>query len=148
MSALLACPEILAVHTRTISDLKLRDALIVGIAQVGALIPGVSRSGSTLTAALCLDLKRDEAGRFSFLLGLPAIALAGLKELWTLHGAGLSPYGWSILVFGLLIAITRPSLPFGLDALSRTFLDLAVVVYRFLVGVLLLMLAIRGYGVG
>ena len=104
MSALLACPEILAVHTRTISDLKLRDALIVGIAQVGALIPGVSRSGSTLTAALCLDLKRDEAARFSFLLGRPAIALAGLKELWTLHGAGLSPYGWSILVFGFLIA--------------------------------------------
>jgi len=64
MSALLACPEILAVHTRTISDLKLRDALIVGIAQVGALIPGVSRSGSTLTAALCLDLKRDEAAGF------------------------------------------------------------------------------------
>ena len=64
MSALLALAEILAVHTRTISDLKLRDALIVGIAQVGALIPGVSRSGSTLTAALCLDLKRDEAAGF------------------------------------------------------------------------------------
>jgi len=85
MSALLALAEILAVHTRTISDLKLRDALIVGIAQVGALIPGVSRSGSTL-AALCLDLKRDEAARFSFLLGLSAIALAGLKELWPWSG--------------------------------------------------------------
>jgi undecaprenyl-diphosphatase len=79
----------------------IRDALIVGIARVGALIPGVSRSGSTLTAALALDLKREEAARFSFLLGLPAIALAGLKKFWTLHQAGLSPYGWSVLLFGL-----------------------------------------------
>ena len=63
--------------------------MIVGLAQVGALIPGVSRSGSTLTAALFLDLKREEAARFSFLLGLPAIALAGLKELWELHKAHL-----------------------------------------------------------
>ena len=51
--------------------------MIVGLAQVGALIPGVSRSGSTLTAAMFLDLERDEAARFSFLLGLPAIFLAG-----------------------------------------------------------------------
>jgi len=142
-------PEILAVHTRTISDLKLRDALIVGIAQVGALIPGVSRSGSTLTAALCLDLKRDEAARFSFLLGLPAIALAGLKELWTLHGAGLSPYGWSILVFGLLIAsISAFFAIWGLMRFLEHFSTWPFVVYRFLLGVLLLMLAIRGYGVG
>jgi len=111
MSALLACPEILAVHTRTISDLKLRDALIVGIAQVGALIPGFSRSGSTLTAALCLDLKRDEAARFSFLLGLPAIALAGLKELWTLHGA--VPTAGQFLYLDSLLRVSRPSLPFG-----------------------------------
>jgi undecaprenyl-diphosphatase len=55
--------------------MRLRDALIVGLAQVGALIPGVSRSGSTLTAALFL-FRREEAARFSFLLGLPAIALA------------------------------------------------------------------------
>ncbi len=63
------------------------SALLVGVAQVGALIPGVSRSGSTLTAALALGFQRDEAARFSFLLGLPAIALAGLKELWELHKA-------------------------------------------------------------
>ena len=60
--------------------MRLRDALIVGIAQIGALIPGVSRSGSTLTAALFLNFKREEAARFSFLLGLPAIALAGLSR--------------------------------------------------------------------
>src|ERR1700694_1974374 len=63
------------------------DAMLVGLAQVGALIPGVSRSGSTLTAALGLGFKRAEAARFSFLLGLPAIALAGLKELAELRHA-------------------------------------------------------------
>jgi undecaprenyl-diphosphatase len=63
--------------------------MIVGIAQIGALIPGVSRSGSTLTAALALGFKRDEAARFSFLLSLPAIAAAGFKELWELHRAQL-----------------------------------------------------------
>ncbi|MCP1507210.1 undecaprenyl pyrophosphate phosphatase UppP [Pseudomonas marginalis] len=72
--------ELSARHTREVSDMRLRDALIVGIAQIGALIPGVSRSGSTLTAALFLNFKREEAARFSFLLGLPAIALAGLSR--------------------------------------------------------------------
>ena len=113
------------------------------------MIPGVFRSGSTLTAALCLDLKRDEAARFSFLFGLPAIALAGLKELWTLHGAGLSPYGWSILVFGLLIAsISAFFAIWGLMRFLEHFSTWPFVVYRFLLGVLLLMFTIRGYGVG
>ena len=77
--------------------MTLLDAFLVGLAQVGALIPGVSRSGSTLTAALLLDLKREEAARFSFLLGIPAIALAGLKEIWELHKAHIDAHAWSIL---------------------------------------------------
>jgi undecaprenyl-diphosphatase len=85
MALLLALAELSARHLRTIRSVSLRDAVLVGLAQVGALIPGVSRSGSTLTAALALGFKREEAARFSFLLGLPAIALAGLKELWELH---------------------------------------------------------------
>jgi len=78
--------------------------MMVGIAQIGALIPGVSRSGSTLTAALALGFKREEAARFSFLLGLPAIALAGFKEMWELHKANLDPQGWAILLVGLAVA--------------------------------------------
>jgi undecaprenyl-diphosphatase len=127
--------------------MRLRDAFIVGLAQVGALIPGVSRSGSTLTAALSLDLKREEAARFSFLLGLPAIALAGLKELWTLHQAGLSPQGWLILIFGLLVASISAFLAiWGLMRFLEHFSTWPFVVYRFLFGILLLVLAIRGYG--
>ena len=104
MGCLMALAELMARHTRALDDIKLSDALVVGLAQVGALIPGVSRSGSTLTAALFLGLKREEAARFSFLLGLPAIAAAGFKELWELHKANLDMHGWSILGAGLLVA--------------------------------------------
>lgn len=69
MALFLALAEVYARHKRTIANVSLTDAMIVGIAQISALIPGVSRSGSTLTAALALGFKRDEAARFSFLLG-------------------------------------------------------------------------------
>lgn len=104
MAALLALAERICRHNRDISQMRLRDALIVGIAQVGALIPGVSRSGSTLTAAMFLNLRREEAARFSFLLGLPAIALAGLKELVVLWHAHIPAEAWSLLLVGLLVA--------------------------------------------
>eukprot|EP01133_Synstelium_polycarpum_P010414 gene10414-12131_t len=104
MAVLLAAAELSARHKRTVGEMRLRDALIVGIAQIGALIPGVSRSGSTLTAALFLNFKREEAARFSFLLGLPAIALAGLKELWVLFHADLPAHAWPHLIFGLVVA--------------------------------------------
>jgi hypothetical protein len=97
-------PEIERHWLRWRADNSLRDALIVGIAQIGALIPGVSRSGSTLTAALFLNFKREEAARFSFLLGLPAIALAGLKELWVLLHADMPAHAWPHLLFGLVVA--------------------------------------------
>jgi undecaprenyl-diphosphatase len=104
MGCLMALAEFLARHTRTMADIKLPDALIVGLAQVGALIPGISRSGSTLTAALFLGFRREVAARFSFLLGLPAIALAGLKELVELYRAHLDVHGWSVLAVGLVVA--------------------------------------------
>ena len=93
MAVLLAIAELYCRHRRMLADMTLLDALVVGIAQIGALIPGVSRSGSTLTAALFLDLKREEAARFSFLLGIPAIALAGLKEIYELHKSSPRPAG-------------------------------------------------------
>ena len=104
MAVLMALTEVFARHHRSVENASLVDALLVGFAQVGALIPGVSRSGSTLTAALALGFKREEAARFSFLLGIPAITLAGSKELWELHKANLDMYGWSILVLGLIVA--------------------------------------------
>jgi undecaprenyl-diphosphatase len=66
---------------RGISDLTLRDGLTMGAAQTLALVPGVSRSGATLTAGLLLGLERAAAARFSFLLSIPAVVLSGLYEL-------------------------------------------------------------------
>ncbi|ACL57741.1 undecaprenyl-diphosphate phosphatase [Methylobacterium nodulans] len=104
MGLLLAFAEAAARHRRPAREARLRDMLAVGIAQVGALVPGVSRSGSTLTGALMLGFKRADAARISFLLGLPAILLAGLREIWILHKAGLSAQGWSVLGVGLVVA--------------------------------------------
>lgn len=64
------------------------DAVFVGVAQMFALIPGVSRSGSTIAAGLMRGLPRAEAARFSFLLSIPAVAGAGLKELFDLRKEG------------------------------------------------------------
>ncbi len=71
-----------AKHVRDLTQITLRDALLIGAAQALAIFPGVSRSGSTITAGLFLGLKRDAAARFSFLLGAPIIAGAGLKSLY------------------------------------------------------------------
>jgi undecaprenyl-diphosphatase len=139
MGALLAFAEMTARHIRTIDNVTLRDALIVGFAQCGALIPGVSRSGSTLTAALFLNMQRDEAARFSFLLGIPTIALAGLFELWKLRKAGLDLHGWSILFFGLIIAsLSAFAAIWTLMRVLERFSAWPFVIYRFLLGVVLI----------
>ena len=146
MSGLLAISEIYSRHKRTIDDATLKDAMIIGLAQIGALIPGVSRSGSTLTAALYRDLKRDEAARFSFLLGIPAIAGAGLKEIWELHRAHLDAYGWSVLAFGLLIAsLSAFAAIWGLLRILERFSAWPFVVYRGLMGIFLFVCVYFGW---
>lgn len=139
MAALLAIAELYCNHKRSLDHVTLTDALIVGFAQVGALIPGVSRSGSTLTAALFLDLKRQEAARFSFLLGLPAITLAGLKELWELHKAHLDAHGWSMLAVGLIVASLSAFVAiWGLLRILEKFSAWPFVAYRAFIGFVLL----------
>jgi undecaprenyl-diphosphatase len=146
MGGLLAVAEWTARHVRTIDHVTLRDAMIVGFAQCGALIPGVSRSGSTLTAALFLDLQRDEAARFSFLLGIPTIALAGLFELWKLRKAGLDLYGWSVLGFGLIVAsISAFVAIWSLMRVLERFSAWPFVIYRFLLGALLIFGVLFGF---
>ncbi len=146
MAFLLGAAEIRARHRRVINDASFVDAMLVGIAQVGALIPGVSRSGSTLTAALALGFKRDEAARLSFLLGLPAIALAGIKEIWELHKIHLDGHGWSVLTLGLIVASI--SAFFAIWLLMRVleqFSTWPFVIYRFLLGVVILFGVARGW---
>ena len=139
LALLLAITEVLARHRRTIENASLLDAMLVGVAQIGALIPGVSRSGSTLTAALALGFRREEAARLSFLLGLPAIALAGLKEIWELHRIHLDSHGWSVLSVGLIVASISAFLAiWGLMRILERFATWPFVAYRFLLGVVIL----------
>ncbi len=135
MSLLLAAAELTARHRRKMEDWDFYDAIIVGFAQAGALIPGVSRSGSTLTAALFLDFNRAEAARFSFLLGLPAIFGAGVGELWKLRQAGLDAHGWSVLAVGLIVAsISAFAAIWSLLRILERFSAWPFVVYRALMG--------------
>jgi undecaprenyl-diphosphatase len=146
MGVLLALAELSCRHQRTVGEMRLRDALIVGLAQVGALIPGVSRSGSTLTAALFLNFKREEAARFSFLLGLPAIALAGLKELLVLFHLHMPLETWALLIFGLVVAsISAFGAIWGLMKFLEKFSTWPFIVYRIALGIFLLLAVHNGF---
>jgi len=72
--------DIKAKQTRALSDLTLKDALLVGLAQAVALIPGTSRSGITMTAGLMLGINKVDTAKFSFLLSIPLILAAGLLK--------------------------------------------------------------------
>jgi len=104
MSLLLGAAESLTRHKRNFEHLGIQDGVLMGLAQALALIPGVSRSGSTLTAGLFMGLERATAARFSFLLGIPAITLAGLVELKTLLETGLGETGILPMLGGVISA--------------------------------------------
>ncbi|MFC3502380.1 undecaprenyl-diphosphate phosphatase [Micromonospora krabiensis] len=77
----LAFAEYWGRQTRTLENFRMRDGVVMGFAQAMALIPGVSRSGGTLTAGLLLNLTRETAARYSFLLAIPAVVLSGVFSL-------------------------------------------------------------------
>ncbi len=109
LAAVLFAAERLAQHTREINTITFRDALLIGLAQALAVFPGVSRSGSTITAGLALGFKRDVAARFSFLLSAPIIAGAGLKSLCDVYqqyqtGTGFSRADLFLFPIGFIAA--------------------------------------------
>jgi len=139
----LAFVERSARHSRDYDDIRLRDALIIGCAEALALVPGVSRSGITLVAALAIGLRRDAAARFSFLLGVPAIAAAGIFELKPLLKA--HDTNVSALVVGLLAAAGAGYISIAwLLRFLRARTTMPFVVYRIALGVLLLALLFSG----
>jgi len=94
---------------RKIGDLTLLDAILIGLSQALAIIPGVSRSGSTITTARVLGIERADAANFSFLMATPIIAGAGLHEAHKAFHSGLTPQlGWGFAasaVFGLIAIV-------------------------------------------
>jgi len=137
VGVVMAVVEKTARFARDMDSIGLRDALVVGLFQALALVPGTSRSGITLVAAMLLGFRRDAAARFSFLLSIPAVAAAGVFELPTLlsnHEIGPAP-----LVTGLAVAAVSGYLSVAwLLRFLRTRTTLAFVVYRVALGILLL----------
>ena len=94
-------------HGRSIMQMSFRDSILIGFAQACALFPGVSRSGSTITAGLALGLKREAAARFSFMLSAPIIAGAGIINFMKiLKAIKAGSFGYSDFVLFIIGIIT------------------------------------------
>jgi undecaprenyl-diphosphatase len=154
MAVLLWLAEAVAKHRRGIEDVQIRDGWLVGLAQAVALVPGASRSGSTLTGALLAGMTREAAARFSFLLSVPAVVLSGLFEMKDVLKPPPTPAGapaimvWSVpdvLVATVVSGVVGyASIAFLLRYL-RTHTTLVFIVYRLLLGAVILYLASRGF---
>lgn len=102
MGLLLVVAEVVGNQKKNLKQMGIKDGFLVGLGQALALIPGCSRSGSTLTVAMLLGLNRADAARFSFLLGIPAVVLSGLLELKELFEIGIADIGIPGLICGLI----------------------------------------------
>jgi undecaprenyl-diphosphatase len=143
LGLVLLLAEKVATHRRELEDLNGRDGLIIGLAQAAALVPGVSRSGATITAGLFLGFERTAAARYSFLLSIPAVVLSGLFELRHVgdgqHAAAVPTAIATLAAF----VVGYASIAFLLRYLAHH--STAVfVVYRVLLGVLVLSLVATG----
>jgi undecaprenyl-diphosphatase len=120
-------------RTRDLSDLKLRDAVLIGVAQAAALQPGVSRSGVTITMARGVGLDRPDAARYSFLLSLPIIAGAGVFKGVDLIRSGFPPGTAGPFLWGTLAsAVSGFLVVWGLLAYLRRRDFAPFVLYRLL----------------
>ena len=97
----LLAAERFGTRTRDEDSLTAGGALLVGTAQASALIPGMSRSGSTIAMAMLLGMTRESAARFSFLLGIPAIGAAAAKEGVHILKAGITPHDAALFGIGM-----------------------------------------------
>ena len=124
-------------HHRDERQFQMRDAIWIGLAQALALVPGTSRSGITITAALMLGLTRQAAARFSFLLSIPLIMAAGLLKGIELYQVGTESQISHTLVGGVIaFGAALVCIHLFLRLLDRTGM-LPFVIYRLLLGVVL-----------
>ena len=146
LGLVLAAAERVGTRERQIEELRTKDGFWIGLAQAAALIPGVSRSGATITAGLFLGLDRAAAARFSFLLSVPAVVLAGLFELSSIiEGEEGQHVGAGALVIATVLAFVAgyASIAFLLRFLANHS-TMVFVAYRIGLGVLVLSLASAG----
>jgi undecaprenyl-diphosphatase len=140
LALLLAAAEYLGQRKKRISELGALDIQLIGLAQALALIPGASRSGTTITAGLFLNLRREDAARFSFLLSIPAISLSGVYQLWQLRDLLAGDVGVNLLVATVVSGIVGyASIEFLLRFL-RNHSTTVFIIYRIALGVLLIIM--------
>lgn len=145
---MLLISELTAKQNRTINNINALDVVLIGLVQVFALIPGVSRSGVTLFAGLLLGFKRIQAARFSFLLSIPAILASGVLELNTLIQS-IRVSESNVVILDLLLGIIFAGISgyVAIDFLLK-FLQShkthIFVMYRVLLGVLVVWLSYNG----
>lgn len=134
-------------QTRRLQHFKLRDGVVMGFAQAMALIPGVSRSGATITAGLFLNLTREVAARYSFLLAIPAVVMSGvfsLPDVFERGGPGSTPTVAQMVVATLIaFAVGYAAIAWLLRYVSRHSLYVFVL-YRVALGSLVLCLLLTG----
>jgi len=128
---------------RTLADMNWKTALLIGFSQVLALIPGTSRSGVTMTAALFCNLDRAAAVRFSFLLAIPIITASGLLRGIQLLQAETESVEWFVLLYAIFISavVAYLCIRYFLQLIER-FGFLPFVIYRVLLGIALILLAL------
>jgi undecaprenyl-diphosphatase len=146
LGLVLLVAEKVGTRERSIEQLTTRDGVALGFAQALALIPGVSRSGATITAGLFLGLDRPSAARFSFLLSVPAVVLSGLLELGSIaSGEEGEHVGAGALVIATFLAFVSgyAAIAFLLRFLA-THSTVVFVVYRVALGTLVLVLVGAG----
>lgn len=140
LAIILAFAEKTARFKKDMKDITIFDSVMIGIAQAFALIPGSSRSGTTITGGLFVGLKRDVAARFSFLLSVPAVLASGLLELYQ-----SLKFIDSTLIVNMIVATFFAlvsgyiSIDFLLKFLKKN-TTFAFIVYRILLGVIILIL--------
>jgi undecaprenyl-diphosphatase len=146
MAILMWLAERMAQHIRGMDQIDLRDAILVGLAQALAILPGVSRAGSTITMGLGVGLQRPAAARFSFLLGTPIIAGAGLKKMYDALKSGLLAQDAAIFIAGFIAAaiVGYFCIRILLGFLQKHTV-MIFVYYRLVVGFLIVLFVLLGY---
>lgn len=139
LGLVLLAAEKLGKKTRQLESLRWRDGILIGFAQAAALVPGVSRSGATISAGLFLGLERAAAARYSFLLSIPAVVLSGLYELPQIGDTGGASLSATALATLLAFAVGYASIAFLLRFLT-THTVIVFVIYRIVLGITVLSL--------
>ena len=145
LGLVMAVADRIGTRTREVTDVKATDGAVIGVAQAMALVPGVSRSGATISAGLFRNFNRAAAARYSFLLSVPAVVLSGLLELRKIGDGGPGVAGPAATAVATVTAfvVGYVSIAFLLRYLA-SHSTLVFVIYRVVLGSLVLGLVAGG----